>query len=93
MILPIGLKFLPLYWAFLFHKILRSDGKPALKGAFKSVTLWPHALRERRKIQSTKRVNNSYIRSILYKGIPQRSRRRISHFFKKPLDSGTEFDY
>ncbi|HMR72476.1 MAG TPA: glycosyltransferase family 2 protein [Candidatus Saccharibacteria bacterium] len=93
MVIPIGIKFIFLYWAFVFQKILRGDGKPALKGVIKSIRLWPHALRERRKIQKNKTVDNLYIRSILHKGLPLRSIHRIKAFLKNPFKPSTEFDY
>lgn len=93
MVIPIGIKFVLIYWAFVFQKILRGDGKPALKGVFKSLGLWPHALRERRKIQKSKTVDNRYIKSILYHGLPLRSIKRIKSFLKNPFSPDTEFDY
>lgn len=93
MIIPIGLKFLLLYWAFVFHKIIHGAAGAALKGVFASIGLWPHALKERHKIQKRKVATNSYIRSILYKGMPLRSIRRLQHFFRHPFSRGSEFDY
>ncbi|NCU30008.1 glycosyltransferase family 2 protein [Candidatus Saccharibacteria bacterium] len=93
MIIPMGIKFFFIYWAFVFHKIIHGAAGPALKGVWKSLTLWPHALRERRRIQKTKTVSNQYIRSILHKGMPLRSIRRMQHFIRHPFSRGTEFDY
>lgn len=93
MVILTSIKFVFIYWAFLFYKLLRGEGKAAFKGAFKSVTLWPHAFRERRHIQQSRTVNNAYIRSILYRGLPLRSVKRLKHFFKHPLSHNTELDY
>lgn len=91
--IPMGIKFVLIYWAFVFFKVLRGEGGAAFKGVFKSVTLWPHAFRERRKIQKNKVVSNTYIRSILYKGLPLRSVRRIRYFFRHPFKRQTELGY
>ena len=88
-----GIKFVFIYWAFILYKVLRGEGKAAFKGAFKSLSLWPHAFRERRRIQKSKTVSNAYIRSILFKGLPLRSVKRMKHFFKHPFSHNTELDY
>ncbi len=93
MSIPIGIKFVFIYWAFVFYKVLRGEGKAAFKGVFKSVTLWSHAFKERRHVQKSKVVSNSYIRSILYRGLPLRSVKRLKHFFKHPFSHNTELDY
>jgi GT2 family glycosyltransferase len=93
MVIPMGIKFVFIYWAFVFYKLLRGEWKATLKGVFKSVTLWPHAFRERRKIQKAKKVTNAYIRSILHKGLPLRSVKRLKYFFKHPFKRQTELDY
>lgn len=93
MVLAIGLRFVVIYWAFVGYKILRGEGVAALKGVFKSMTLWPHALQERRQVQKTKVVSNHYIRGLLHKGLPLRSVRRMKHFFKHPFQHNTELDY
>jgi len=93
MVIPMSIKFFFIYWAFVFFKVLHGEGKAAFKGVFKSVTLWPHAFRERRKVQKSKVVSNAYIRSILHKGLPLRSVRRIKQFLRHPLKRTTEFNY
>lgn len=91
MIIPIGVKFILIYWAFIVFKILRGEGKAALKGVAQGVLLWPHSLKERRRIQKHKAVSNAYIKSILHRGLPVRSARRLKNFFKKPFARGSEF--
>ena len=93
MILPVGIKFILLYWAFVFYKILRGEGAAAIKGVWKSFALWPHAIRQRRQVQKQKVVTNRYIRSILYKGMPLRSVKRMKHFLRHPFTHNTELDY
>jgi GT2 family glycosyltransferase len=93
MVVPMGIKFFFLYWAFVFYKVIRGEWRAAFRGVFKSITLWPHALRERRKVQSTKTVTNAYISSILYKGMPLRSVKRLKHFMLHPFSHNTELDY
>lgn len=93
MVIPMGIKFVFIYWAFAFYKLVRGEGKATFKGVFKSVTLWPHAFRQRKRIQKAKVVSNAYIRSILLKGLPLRSVRRLKYFFKHPFKRQTELDY
>lgn len=93
MIFTIGLRFILIYWAFVGYKILRGEGVAALKGVAKSVTLWPHAFRQRRHIQKNKKVTNAYLRSLLHKGLPLRSVKRLKYFFKHPFRHNTELDY
>lgn len=93
MIVPMSIKFFFIYWAFVFHKIIHGAAGPALKGAWRGLTLWPHALKERRRVQKQRRVSNDYIRSLLYHGMPLRSIRRLQHFVKHPFSRGAEFDY
>lgn len=93
MIIPIGFRFVIIYVAFLFHKFIQHSGRAAFKGVWRSFKLWPYALRERRRIQKGKVVSNAYIRSLLHKGLPLRSVRRIKHFFRHPFQRTTEFDY
>lgn len=93
MVLPVAVKFVFIYWAFVFHKIMQGAGKAAFRGVWRSVGLWPHAFRERRAIQRSQVVSNAYIKSLLHKGLPLRSVRRIKHFFKHPFKRTTEFDY
>lgn len=93
LVIPMGIKFFFIYWAFVFHKIVHGSAGPALKGVGKSIALWPHALRERRRIQKNRRVTNTYIRSLLYNGMPLRSIRRIQYFVRHPFRRGEEFDY
>lgn len=93
MVIPMGIKFFCIYWAFVVFKVLRGEGKAAFKGVFKSAALWRHAFRERRKIQRAKVVSNAYIKSILLKGLPLRSVRRMKEFFKHPFKRSSELDY
>lgn len=65
----------------LGYKVLNGEAKPALKGIFKSWTLFPYAMRERKRIQKTKVVSNDYLRSIIYNGLPMKSVQRLRKFF------------
>ena len=82
MISPISIKFFFIYWAFVVYKLLRGEGLAALKGVVKSIALWPHAFKERKKKKKTKVATNAYIRSILYKGLPLRSVKRLRYFLR-----------
>ena len=58
------------YTLILGHAIAKGRGGPALDGFFRSLTLLPHALRERKKIQSSRTVSDDYIDSIILHDIP-----------------------
>lgn len=92
MIIPMFFKFALIYWAFFGYKIIRGQGFPALKGIVKGIGLWPHAFRERRVVQKNKRVSNAYIRSLLYRGLPLRSIRRLKQFLRHPFNRTAEVD-
>lgn len=72
LLLPIGLRLLLLYWLLVFNAIRKGRGKPALKGVLAGLKLtFTSALPKRRSIQKDKIVSSSYIKSIIYRGIPQ----------------------
>ena len=58
------------YTLILGHAIAKGHSGPALDGFFRSLALLPHALRERKKIQSSRTVNDDYIDSIILHDIP-----------------------
>ncbi len=58
------------YTLILGHAIAKGRGGPALDGFFRSLALLPHAIRERKKIQSSRTVNDDYIDSIILHDIP-----------------------
>lgn len=62
--------------------ILRGQCIPATKGLLMSVWYWPHALKERWRIQRGRKVSIEYLRSIMHDGLPpnnQKTVRRIFH--------------
>ena len=84
--ISVGFRFFLLYWLFLPYVTLKGDFKYAIKGLFASVTLWPHAFRERRRIQKSKKVDYKYIKSIMYPKIPLRSVRKIEEVFRVKIN-------
>jgi GT2 family glycosyltransferase len=66
---------------FLGHKTLNGEFWPAVKGIFKSWTLFPYAMHERKRIQKTKVVSNEYLKSIIFDGLPMKSVQRLRKFF------------
>lgn len=71
------------YFLIFGNAIARGAGIPALKGWFGSIALAPHAWKERRRIQSTKKVDARYISSIILHDIPpeQTGMRKFRKFF------------
>lgn len=74
---PIGWRFFLAYHMFLVWKISQGAFVPAIKGIWRSWKLIPHALRERRKIQKSKVVDTSYLKSIIWPNLPVKSFNRI----------------
>jgi hypothetical protein len=71
LLFSIYIRFWPAYFLMLGNAIFHGNGKVALTGYFQSIRLfWTHALSARRHIQATKKVDTSYIHSILWHDLP-----------------------
>lgn len=83
LLLPIGIRFYFAYFLMLGNAIKNGNGKAAMRGWLKTVGLTTHALRERRRIQSIKKVPTSYIKNMLWPDLPpdQTGVRRVRKFF------------
>lgn len=84
---PIGIRFLVAYTLMLGNAIKNGNGKAALTGWGKSLMLIPHSLKERRRVQKTRRVPIAYIKKLLWPDLPpdQTGIRRLRKFFtRKP---------
>lgn len=68
-------RFMLAYTFFFFSALTRGDGWIALKGFGKFLSLIPKKSRERKEIQSKKKVDNAYINSILTHDLPENSAR------------------
>jgi len=75
------------YTLILGNAIVHGKGIPALKGWLMSIVYLPHALRERRRIQSSSTVDADYISDIIVHDIPpdQTGLRKFRRFF---IDEG-----
>lgn len=58
------------YVGFFINALLRGDIAPATKGVISSINLLPHTIRERKKIQTGKKVSDEYIESIITHELP-----------------------
>lgn len=83
LLFSIGIRFWFAYFLMLGNAIKNGNGKMGFKGYLKSIALLPHALHERRRIQSSKRVSTDYISSLLWPDLPpdQTGIRRLRKFF------------
>lgn len=84
LLLPIGVRFWFAYIMMLGHAIKRGNGRPALKGFFKSIILfWVVALPARRHIQKIKKVDTQHIRQLLWPDLPpdQTGLRKLRRLF------------
>jgi GT2 family glycosyltransferase len=79
---PIGWRFFIAYWLFYWFKVSKGGFVPATKGCIKSLKLWPHALRERKKIQRSRKVDVTYLREIIWPKLPFKSLERLRHPIK-----------
>lgn len=78
---PIGWRFTIAYILFFGHKLLSGEGWPALKGIGCAITLLPHSLHERQKIQKSRIVEISYLESLIHPTLPFKSIQRLKDFF------------
>lgn len=82
MLFSIGWRFFGCYWLMYLRAILRGQFVIATKGVLKSIALFPHAMKERFRIQRTRRVSLEYLSAVIYPDLPpntQRKTRRIFH--------------
>lgn len=78
---PIGWRFFLAYHMFLVWKTSQGAFVPAVKGIWRFWKLFPHALRERRKIQKTKVVDIAYLKTLIWPNLPMKSFNRIRKLF------------
>ncbi|RZM22838.1 MAG: glycosyltransferase family 2 protein [Pedobacter sp.] len=85
LLLPVGTRFFIAYTLILGNAISRGNTKMAVTGLLKSLSLIPHTVKQRRHIQSTKKVSSSYINSIIIHDLPpdQDGIRKLRKFFLK----------
>lgn len=78
-------RFVLAYFLILGHAVVKGRGIPAIHGWLQSIWLVPHMFRARRRIQSSRRVQDSYIWSIILHDIPreQTGLRKFRDFFVK----------
>lgn len=83
LLVSIGVRFWFAYFLMLGNAIKNGNGKMGIKGYFKSISLLPHMLRERHRIQGAKKVSSDYIKSLLWPDLPpdQTGIRRLRKFF------------
>ena len=79
----IGIRFWFAYFLMLGNAIKNGNGRMGIKGYLKSIGLLGHTLRERRRVQSSRRVSTDYIKSLLWFDLPpdQTGIRRLRKFF------------
>lgn len=83
LLLPVGIRFFPCYILMYIRAVLRGQILIATKGVLRSLSLLPHAFRERRRIQRKRRVSVSYIRSILYPHLPPSNKKYTHRIFHR----------
>ncbi|HEU5121474.1 MAG TPA: glycosyltransferase family 2 protein [Candidatus Saccharimonadales bacterium] len=83
LLFSVGIRFYFAYLLMLGNAIKNGNGKAGLTGWLKSIALLPHTLRERSRVQKTKKVSTSYVKSMLWPDLPpdQTGIRRVRKFF------------
>ena len=82
MLFSTGWRFFGCYVLMYIRAVLRGQFVVATKGFLKHLTLLPHALAERRRIQKSRRVSIDYLRTVIYPDLPPSNKkytRRIFH--------------
>ncbi len=77
-----AIRFYACYGLMYIRSIVNGQAGVATKGMIKSIGLFPHALRERRRIQQRRKVSIGYLKSIIHQGLPTSTRpfyKRIFH--------------
>lgn len=77
-----GTRFFACYGLMYIRAVLRGQFSYATKGVLRSITLLPHAFKERHRIQKNKRVDVKYLKTIIHAGLPPNNKkyaRRIFH--------------
>lgn len=74
-------RFYACYALLYIRAVLRGQFVIATKGVLKSISLFPHALRERRRIQKTRTVTTSYLSKLFYHDLPPSNMKRRFRIF------------
>lgn len=74
-------RFFVLYWLLFLRAIVRGQASYALRGLMGSFMRYPHAFRERSKIQKTRVVSIDYLRSIIHPALPPQNKRTLRKMF------------
>ena len=78
-----ALRFYSYYILIYIRAVLRGQIGVATKGVFKSISLFPHALKERRRIQKSRKVSIEYLQSIIHPELPPSIKRKGMKVFSK----------
>lgn len=83
LLFSIGIRFWLAYSLMLGNAIKNGNGVAGLRGWLKSIALIPHTLRERRRVQRSKKVSTDYIKTLLWPDLPpdQTGIRKLRKFF------------
>lgn len=83
LLFSIGVRFYFAYFLMFANAVKNGNGKAAFRGMIKSISLLPHSLKERRRIQKSKKVPTSYIKGLLWPDLPpdQTGIRKLRRFF------------
>lgn len=80
---PTGFRFYAAYVLMYIRAVLRGQFFIATKGALVSISLFPHALKERRHIQKNRRVTTQYLQSIIHQGLPPNTKNKGVRIFHR----------
>lgn len=78
-----GWRFFACYGLMYVRAVLRGQFVFATNGVLKSLSLLPHAFRERQRIQKNRRVSIEYLNSVIYPGLPPNNKKYARRIFHK----------
>lgn len=79
----IGFRFYSTYALMYVRAVLRGQFVIATKGILKSISLFPHAIKERLLIQKNRCVTTHYIQSIIHHGLPPNTKNKGIRIFHR----------
>jgi len=76
-------RFYACYALMYVRAVGRGQFSIATKGVLKSISLFPHVLKERRRIQKTRTVSIEYLNSVIHQGLPPNTKRKGIRIFHR----------
>lgn len=76
-------RFYSCYTLMYVRAVMRGQFSVATKGVLKSISLFPHVLKERRRIQKMRKVSIDYLNTVIHHGLPPNTKRKGMRIFHR----------